>query len=167
MHSRANFFEQATYFKLLLFILCFMSCFSIEQAVIQQCIESFCTYKPGVDTVMSDGTTFFNSIAQDECPACDAANWGWQWNQDLFPQFCHKEPNDSQEHLRLSYISYHFTPGFPQYHPHFIRPASYYFINYINLQLFTFIYNYKYNASSCDTGGTGGQNCCRQCQQSP
>ena len=36
---------------------------------------------------MPDGTTLFYFVPQDECPACDVSNWGWQWNMDLFPQF--------------------------------------------------------------------------------
>ena len=56
------------------------------------CTEPFRTYIPGVDTTMPDGTSFFYSDPQDECPACDIANWGWQWNTNLFPQFAEKQP---------------------------------------------------------------------------
>ena len=32
---------------------------------------------------MPDGTALFYSVPQEECPACDFANWGWQWNKDF------------------------------------------------------------------------------------
>ena len=55
------------------------------------CCQPFRTYVPGIDTIMPDGSSFFYSTPQDECPACDGGNWGWQWNQDLFPEFAEKK----------------------------------------------------------------------------
>ena len=50
------------------------------------CCRPFRTYIPCRDTVMSDGSSFFYSTPQDECPGCDQSNWGWRWNLDLFPE---------------------------------------------------------------------------------
>ena len=52
-----------------------------------ECHRSFRTYVPGEDTLMPDGSSFFYTHPQNECPACDEENWGWRWNIDLFPEF--------------------------------------------------------------------------------
>ena len=50
-----------------------------------ECQQAFRTSVPGVDTVMPDGSSFFNSSPQHLCPRCDESQWGWHWNKDLFP----------------------------------------------------------------------------------
>lgn len=59
-----------------------------------ECQRPFRTYIPGKDTLMPDGSSFFYSYPQDVCPSCDRANWGWQWNKDLFPEFADREISD-------------------------------------------------------------------------
>jgi hypothetical protein len=61
------------------------------EPVIKHCIicsEPFRTYVAGKDTVVP---AIFYSVPQEECPACYFANWGWQWNVDLFPQFADRK----------------------------------------------------------------------------
>ena len=67
-------------------------CFSLvteTEAVIlpcKSCSRPFRTYVPMTDCLMPDGTTFFYSEPQDECPCCDINQWGSHWNKDLFPE---------------------------------------------------------------------------------
>ena len=61
-----------------------------------KCSEPFRTYVTGKDTVMPDGTSVFYSVPQEECPLCDVAHWGWQWNKDLLPQFENKDRDVSE-----------------------------------------------------------------------
>ena len=65
-------------------------CLFHAECILQDCSgcgQQFRTYVPGKDTLMPDGSSFFYSSPQTECPVCDTANWGWQWNKDLFPEF--------------------------------------------------------------------------------
>ena len=69
----------------------FSNCVGFVMKNCSECQEAFRTYVPGVDTLMPDGTSFFYSSPQNLCPGCDPSNWGWQWNQDLFPQFADRK----------------------------------------------------------------------------
>ena len=94
--------------------------------MIQQCIsclESSRPYKPGVDTVMPDGT-FIPLLKMNDLLVMLLIGGG-NGIKIFFRSFLIRNPkliHRNTSDLAISFIIHnHFTAGFTQYHPHFIE----------------------------------------------
>ena len=58
----------------------------------QECGRDYFTYIPDTNCQMPDGSKLFYQEAQLLCPVCDSEEFGWWFNQELFPELAGRTP---------------------------------------------------------------------------
>ena len=75
------------------------------------CSLPFRTYVPVTNCLMPDGTTFYYSEPQDECPCCDITQWGAHWKTIYFHNWMINFPIFIQYIYRYDLSHNKLTPG--------------------------------------------------------